>query len=59
MRCQEEARLILQTCQVDTVIKTLSCLCTAPTFSALVPSCQACCSGHTLAASGDLRTLCG
>lgn len=31
MPCQEDARLSFQTCQVDTVIKTLSCLRTAPT----------------------------
>lgn len=59
MPCQEDARLIFQTCQVDTVIKTLSCFCIAPHSLALVPSCQALCSGHMLAAFGDLRSLCG
>lgn len=52
MPCQEDARLIFQTCQVDTVIKTLSCLCTAP-HPSLRSSWQALCSGHMLAILGD------
>lgn len=49
MPCQEDTRLIFQTCQVDAVIKTLSCLCTAPTFA---------CSGVLLPDSAqDTRLL--
>ena len=59
MPCQEDAHLIFQTCQVDTIIKTLSFLCIAPRPPALGFSCQVLCLGHTLVLSGDLRTSCG